>query len=297
MTSEARATHRRRDRWLGGAGQVAGAIGIVLSVLLAVGVLLGRGWAVDTVDQLAGRVDQGIDRAIAPLTTASTVVGDVSQRIGDVATAADAVAALPAPQNDKIAALQSKLQALGNRYLELRASYADLRQNIADAISRLQAIDRVLPGVSLPQGPIDKLQELDAKIQQVDAAIMDVMGADLAGTAVDQVAGRIAGRAREAESNLSGVSDRLGGVATDLQDLQTNLASYASTAKTAITLGAIGGAIVFLWLAFVHLVLFRVSRRLWQASGRTPDADAPAATTPPTTPPGEDAPTEPVPAT
>jgi methyl-accepting chemotaxis protein len=282
-------THRRRDRVLGGAGQVAGVIGIVLCVLLAVGALLGRGWALDTVDQLSGRVDQAIGRAIPPLDTASTLVGDVSQRIGDVASAADAVAALPAPENDRIAALQDKLQALGDRYLELRATYADVRQNIADAIARLQAIDRVLPGVTLPQGPIDKLQDLDAKIQQVDAAIMDVIGANLAGNAVDQAAGNVAARARQAQANLDGVSGRLTGVSTDLQALRDDLANIASSAKTAITLGVVVAILLFVWLALLHWILFRVSRRLWLASG------GPAAA--PDARPSDEAPTEPVPAT
>jgi hypothetical protein len=316
------AAHRRRDRILGGSGQVAGVIGIVLSVLLAVGALLGRGWAVDTVDQLAGRVDQAVERAVPPLTTASTLVGDVSQRIGDVATAADAVAALPAPQNDRIAALQDKLQALGDRYLELRASYADVRQNIADALARLQAIDRVLPGVTLPQGPIDKLQELDARIQQVDAAITDVIGANLAGNAVDQVAARIAARARQAQSNLDGVSERLAGVATDITALQADLASIASSAKTAITLSVVVAVLVFLWLALLHWILFRVSRRLWLSNAEAPAATGPtsaiarsvpvpiptaatrpaAPVVPPVAPPGpegpgsDETPTEPVPA-
>jgi phage shock protein A len=321
MASETGPAHRRRDRMLGGAGQVAAVIGIVLSVLLAAGALLGRAWALDTVDQLSGRVDQAIERALPPLDTASTLVGDVSQRIGDVATAADAVAALPAPQNDRVAALQDKLQSLGDRYLELRASYADVRQNITDAIARLQAIDRVLPGVSLPQGPIDKLAELDAKIQRMDGAIMAVIGANLAGNAVDQVAGNIAAKAREAQSNLDGVSDRLAGVATDLEALQANLSDIASSAKAAITLGVVAVILLLLWLVLLHWILFRVSRRLWLANAEAPAATGPtsaiagsvpmsnpAATSapaapaaPPVAPPGpegqgsDEAPTEPVP--
>ncbi len=298
MTGDARPrNHRRRDRALGGAGQVAGVIGIVVCVLLAVGVLLGRGWAVDTTDGLSQRVDQGIGRAVPPLTTASALVGDVSGRIGDVAAAADGVAALPAPRSEQLQDLQAKLQALADRYLELRATYADVREQVASVIARIQAVDALLPGVDLPSGPVDRLRDLDARIQQVDAAITDVIGADLLGSTVDQTAARIAARAREAQANLDGVSDRLAAVASDLQALQADLANITSTAKTAITLGAVALVILFLYLALLHWILFRVSRRLWLASGGpAPAPSAPAMPTPPDdASTSDDAPTEPVP--
>jgi hypothetical protein len=289
--------HRRRDRVLGGVGQVAGIVGIVLCLLLVVGSVLGRGWAIGTVDNLSARVDQGIGRAVPPLTTASSLVGDVSQRIGDVATAADAVAAQPTPSNDALANLQSKLQVLSDRYLELRTTYANVRQEIASVITRIEAVDALLPRVDLPHGPIDALQALDAKIQQVDAAIMSVINANLVGNAVDSVAGQISARAKQAEANLQGVSDKISGIATNLQALQSDLDAKASTAKTVITLSTVGAVLLFLYLALLHLILFRVSRRLWITSrGSAPAADAPPApdAPPADVPPGDDSPTEPV---
>src|SRR4051794_1032542 len=96
MASGARSGgHRRRNRTLGFAGQVAGIFGIVLCLLLGVASLYGRGWATDSVDSVSQRVDQAISRALPPLTSASSLVTDVSQRVGEVADAADGVAAEP----------------------------------------------------------------------------------------------------------------------------------------------------------------------------------------------------------
>jgi prefoldin subunit 5 len=290
--------HRRRDRLLGGAGQVAGVVGLVLCVMLAVGALLSRSWALDTVDSLAQRVDQGIGKALPPVTRAATMVGDVSGRIGDVADAADVVAALPAPQSERLQALQARLQALSDRYLELRTAYADVREQIASVIARVQSIDALLPGVSLPEGPVDRLAELDTRIQQVDAAIMEVIGADLVGSTVNETASRIADRARQAEANLDGVADRLAGVASQLTALQADLDNIASTSKTGITLGTIAGMALLVYFALLHWILFRVSRRLWLASGGAAAApDAPSASDGPVSriPPQDDSPTEPLP--
>ena len=75
MASEAPHPVSRPRRTLGIAAQVAGIVGIVLCLLGAVGVLFGRGWAVDKVDQVAGNVDAQVARAEPLLDTAATKVG------------------------------------------------------------------------------------------------------------------------------------------------------------------------------------------------------------------------------
>ena len=50
----------RRDHTLGTIGRVVGVVGIVVCLLLAAGVLVGRAWAVGTVDDVAAAVDAQI---------------------------------------------------------------------------------------------------------------------------------------------------------------------------------------------------------------------------------------------
>src|SRR3954469_21568386 len=77
--------HRRRSRALAGAGQVAGVVGIVLFLLLALGSVYVRGRAIERVDGIAQRVDGIVGRAITPIDTASGLVSDVGARFADVA--------------------------------------------------------------------------------------------------------------------------------------------------------------------------------------------------------------------
>ena len=228
-------SHRRRDRVLGIVGQVAGVTGIVICIVLIVGALLGRGWAMGTVDTIATRLDAGIGRAIPPISTASGLVGEVADRVGSVAEKAEEAAANPGPEAQVLQDLQARLQGAADRYLELRTAYSEVRTQAVSIIDRLETIDRMLPGVSIPTGPIDKLTEVDARIQEMDAAIIDLIG-DGGPGASDRLASEIAEKARAAEAKVTGLSDRLDAISTDLLTLQADLDAIEGRARTAITL-------------------------------------------------------------
>jgi hypothetical protein len=110
-------------------------VGIVVSLVLIVGLVLGRGTVVDRVDQLAARVDDGLAKASPVLETASTRVSEVSARVGELVLAAEARAADPGPAAEKVQALLEKANELSDRYLALRASYAEARDRIANALA------------------------------------------------------------------------------------------------------------------------------------------------------------------
>ena len=134
-------------------------------------------------------------------------------------------------------------------------------------IDRVQTLDRLLPFIDLPPGPVDKLTELDARSRRSTTrswaswARISPPGASTGGR-------RHRDKARNAQAKLDGVSDRLNAVATDLTALQTDLDSISGKAKTAINLGVIGAILLFVYLALLHVLLFRVSRRCGWARGR-----------------------------
>jgi hypothetical protein len=242
----------------GAAGQAAGVIGIVVCLLLIVGVILARGWLVDQVTGIEGSLDSAVAKGITLTDDASSRVSQVSGRVGAIADAASALSTNPNPAPELTQALLGQLSGVSDRYLALRQSYAGAREVVVSGVDRLQTLDRLLPFFSLPQGPVDALQSLDTKAKSLDAAIMDMLNAPGA-NAVNAVAGKVAEGASNAEATLTQVAADLNGLSARLGGLQTNIAAKADQARTTITLVALLFIAGLLYLAFLHVVLFRSS--------------------------------------
>jgi hypothetical protein len=260
--SAAPPTVSRRNRVLGFTAQVAGVIGIVVCLALIVGVLLGRGWATDSVTQLATGVDAKVALAVPLMDRASAKVSEVSGRVGALADAATAVAALPGPGAELRIALRSALNRVSERYLELRTTYGDVRQAAGGALDRLETLERLLPGFALPQGPVDALTRLDAGVQELDATVMGLADAIPDSGPIAAVATAAATRATEAQAKLQAVNGVVDDARTKLGEVRAKVASTADTVNTGITLGAIGTILLLLYFALLHWVLFRTGARL-----------------------------------
>lgn len=255
-------TAGRRNRVLGLAAQVAGVIGIVVCLALVVGMLLGRSWATGTVSELATGVDDKIAQAVPVMDRASAKVSEVSGRVGALADAATAVAALPAPGADLRATLRGALNRVSERYLELRTAYGDVRETAGGALDRLETLDRLIPGFAIPQGPVDALTRLDAGIQELDTKVIGLAEAIPDTGPIALVATAAATRATEAQAKLQSVNDVIDDARTRLAEVRAKVASTADTVNTAITLGTVAMILVLLYFALLHWVLFRTGRRL-----------------------------------
>ena len=141
-----------RNRALGLAAQVAGIVGIVLCLVLAVGVLVGRGWAMDTVSEVATGIDAKAAKAVPLLDTASQKVSEVSGRVGVVADAANALAARPNPSNEFLQGLMGAVGNVSDRYLELRATYGELKDDRRHGAGPAAGARPVDPRVRDPTG-------------------------------------------------------------------------------------------------------------------------------------------------
>ncbi|HEX5826807.1 MAG TPA: hypothetical protein VFY23_04750 [Candidatus Limnocylindrales bacterium] len=239
-------------------GQVVGVIGIVVCLALAVGVLLGRGWAVDQVDAVAAGIDAQLAKAAPLIDRVEGAVGNVTDVVGRVEQAASAVseAANPAPALTE--ALSTRLGEVSERYLPLRAAYADTRETLVTALDRLETLDRIVPGIDVPDGPVDALRELDARVQAVDAGVMAVIDAGTgAREAVVGAASMIAEKAAEIEATLVQVESALAAADAQLEATRAQVASTAGTVSTAISIVSFLLILALLYVAFLHLVLFR----------------------------------------
>lgn len=259
MVSEGQVRGARGRRILGGAAQVAGVIGIVVCLLSVVGAVLGRGWAVDTVDDVATEIDAQVARAEPLVATGADKIGQVSGIVDSIVFAAQALAADANPSPALIDDLRDKVADLEARYLELRAQYAELREQIVSASNLLTTLDRLAPTMSLPQGPGGTLQEIDGWIQEIDARMAEIisfLASNPLQSAVREWASSIAERVSGVAERVDRVEAAIAQVQPRLTALRADLAAKADTTENLITLGAFGLVLVLLYLTLVHAVLF-----------------------------------------
>lgn len=252
----------RIARLLGAAAQVAGVVGIVVCLLLVAGTLLGRGWAIDRVDEVASAIDGGLARGTAVLETTTTRVAETSARVRALADAADALAVDPDPAPALVQALLGDVTSVSDRYLALRTAYADAREAVVAAVVRLNTIDRLLPGLSLPEGPVEALAALDASIRALDARLMELMNANPAAGLVSAWAEGVATLTSGVEAALADVAFRLDAADARVADVRTQVVAEADAINAAITFGAILAILLLLYLALLHWVLLRTGRAL-----------------------------------
>jgi hypothetical protein len=250
---------RRRDRVLGTAGQVVGVVGIVVCLLLVIGVIVGDGWAVGTVDDVAASIDAKIAKADPLLTQASAKVGEISGRVSTVADIAAGIAADPSPGGAVADALRAGIATVSDRYQTLRTNYAGVRESVQSVVDRLQTLDRLVPGISIPQGPADALAALDARVQEFDAKVSGLVTIDPGQGPVNQAAAAIAQKAGEIDAKITDLQGGIGDVQQRVSALRTKLSDTSGGIKLGITLGAFGSILLLLYLALLHWVLFRHS--------------------------------------
>ena len=241
-------------------GQVAGIVGIVVSLALIVGVLYIRGWGTETVTEVAANVDAAIARTEPILETAAATVDQVSQRVGDVATAAEAVALDPDATPAALQGILDRLAAVSERYTELRTGYAGAREQIVSILDRLALIDRLIPGFDIPEGPVDALAGLDENARAIDAQIMQLVNAGLAVQAINTTAAAIAEKAHQVEAGLAQIAAGIDEVGVRLDELRTEVSSIAATVNTVITILCVALVLLLAYMALLHWILFRSGR-------------------------------------
>jgi|SRR5215218_2395916 len=239
------------------AGQVVGVVGLVVCLALAVLVLLGRGWAVAQVDAIAASADDGLAQGVPILQAADDRVTDVSGEVQRISEFATTIAAAAAPAPDAAEGLSNRLASVSERYLPLRAGYADGRARLASAMDRVEALSRFVPGVSVPQGPIDALRAVDTAIQTVDERVVALLGTNGEATVVKGTAQRVSTASASLLESLTAVSTRLDEAETRLTEARVNVASTFDTITAALSLGALLLVLALLYGAALHVVLLR----------------------------------------
>ena len=241
-------------------GQVVAVIGIGVCILLAIVVLLARGWAVDQVDSIATSIDDALARGIPALQAANDRVTQMGSTVGEVADAATTVATSDAVVAPAVAqALSTRLSSLSERYTPIRAAYADAHSELVSALDRVQTITRFLPGVTVPQAPIDALSRVDEAVRAVDERITAILEANRAGTAIRESAQRVADAAPAVQTALDNVSTRFVEAQARLNNARADVTHRFDRIATVITIVALLVIALLVYIAALHVVLLRAS--------------------------------------
>ena len=240
-------------------GQTLAVVGIVVCIVLAALVILARGWAVDQVDAVGESIDAGLARGIPALQAADARVAEVGTKVQAVADAAAAVAAADPVAPQVAQALSERLSGISERYLPLRAGYADARSDLVSALDRVQAVQRFVPGLTVPQGPVDALATLDQSVRAADERITGILAANQAGTAIRATAQRVADAAPGVQTALDDVSTRLATAEARLNEARTDVTTTMDRINTLITVVTLVILALLAYVAALHVVLLRAA--------------------------------------
>jgi hypothetical protein len=187
--------------------------GLGLSIVLAIGILLGRTWLAGYVDDVFDTVDGAVANGstVVALTTGRLEerVADLDALLDDLRSTAETVTVPPA--------IADRATGVADRFSQIRDGWVSVRARIDSALATLAQIDRALPFVDLPPGPTEQLEALDQRIADIDANISALrsgatarVGDVVAGaTALRGAVDRVTEVGTRIEEGLAAVEDRL----------------------------------------------------------------------------------------
>ena len=233
--------------------QIAGIVGIVVCLLLATLVLLGRAWLANGLEQVFAAGDAAFETGIATIDEAGTRITDRAAELNGVAVAVAATAVdSPVP-----AALAARVVSLGDRYDELRERYVALRDRIRSAVRYVRLVDRLVPAITLPPEPTGPLSEFDARIVALDQRISNIRAPGLATAKAQEVEAAISGlRTRADELAASAVAVR-----TAVVDMRAKVADVGGSIDMLLWLATGGVLLVIAYIAILNGVIVWLARR------------------------------------
>ncbi len=249
------------------AAQIAGIVGIVVCAILIVLVWIGLGTVGSKVNDLAAGVNAGFNRATDAAATVAGNLDAAAVSAGSIGTDASAIAA-SVPTPDAVTKLSNRLGGFVDGYRDLRVRYGALRENVTGAVSSLQNVARFVPGLDVPDQPVDALAAVDAKLQSIDDSITStwqaLQGGDprVAGTAVAAAGARLQTVLTEASAAVRTLNDRI--VAG-----QTRANAATDQLRTILLIVALVISLLLLWVLALNVALWQLGRH-WKREAVAP---------------------------
>src|SRR5262245_42889702 len=277
------------SRW-GFVAQLVAMAGILLCIAVIVGIWFGRGLVQGGVDDLGATVDGAFERGIAATPVVSDRIDAAATRLETIATDARELADSPRPEATRLAALQQRLGQLADGYRDLRTRYGEVRENVAAAMASVQRIARFVPGVEVPEGPVEALAAMDARLQDLDQRISGLWPGEPGDEPADEEATRLADAAAGIRDAVDRAKTAVDGLAEGLASAQARANGGVERIGGLIVIGATALSAVFVWVLLLNVALWWLGH-LYRGRGR----GRPAPATPPEQAPPEPTPPEPTP--
>jgi hypothetical protein len=233
------------------AAQVFGWIGLVFCLVLAIGILVGRGWLAEQVDGVFDSVDQAVGRGTTIVAQTNgrlqERVADIDGLLAEVSSVAGNVSVPPS--------LAERVTSIADRFSQIRDGWVAVRARIDAALETLAQLDRALPFVDLPSGPTEELAALDQRVAEIDANVARMRSgvtttvraiADGA-TGLRDVVGRVADVADRLETGLDAVQDRIDRARSSIDNVM-----WLTTAVLLLLVA---------YIALLNVIIIRQARR------------------------------------
>jgi hypothetical protein len=243
--------------------QVFGLIGLIGSIVLAAGILLGRSWASDTVGQVFVVADSSISDGLA---TYDDATGRLNGRIDDL----DALLGLvgSAPANSPVtAAIAARIGSATDGYAAIRDRYVQARERAQSALRTLAIANRI-PGLEVSTDLSDSLAQVDSRLTQVDAAVTALR------TAASGRVGDLAAAVTTFRDRLAGIQELTQTVRDRIVGLQDRVVVIHGRVDSGLWLGAGALLVVVAYVALLNLLIIWLARRRPKVVAAAPAASA-----------------------
>jgi hypothetical protein len=252
--------HRTRGR----IAMVVAVIGFVLSIALAIGAVVGSGYIGDGVNSLAAAANDNLDRAVAITDNLSTTIGNANDRIADIE--AKAQAALSGPQDTIQALVTSITTGLSGGLTNLQESVDNLQQLVSTAGRVAIRLGWTPSSDDLPGSRLAAISTaIDTQVANLATAEAKFgQGGDVTpiSTAVSNAATALSTAVTNLQSTVDNLNNRI-------QLAQLKITNTANSLNTVVTIGTGVLVLFFLYVAFLHVVLFRVGRALTRPAAQS----------------------------
>lgn len=250
---------------LGLVAMIAGALGALVCVLAIVVLVSGRTWVQERVDVLQNSAAQTLEQAVAVGDQAIEGLQSASQTVTEIKTQAESLAANPALDEVALNALQQRLAPLTERYGNLRERYVTFREKATSFGDTVRRLERLIPGLDLPEAPGDLVNTIDEVLTGLDQAANDISSRAAERTGGSATATAIAAAATQLEQGLANATTLATNIRTNVEEMKGSVAGVSDHVGLWLTYGTVAGVLLFIWILVLNLALIALGRR-WRAA-------------------------------
>jgi outer membrane murein-binding lipoprotein Lpp len=265
-------------RVLGWLATALGVIGVAVCLVVAVGVWVVRPPVTNKTHEIAAIATDGLQKVSDLTDVAAARLTTVSESLGNITSLLDSVATSPLVDT----AVGTKVRDLVSGFVE--GPYASLHQDVAGLRERLTSIsdvvrrlDAAIPGIELPGVVTDTIDSVDEKLTNLDTTVATVNQIAGNGVTTGQQVTALSTQVGQIQEVVDAIVPALGTAKAQVAEARTKVDHVSDQVDGWITLGALGGSIVFIYLALLNVLLYKQGRR-WLAAAAAAAPTAPAAT-------------------